>query len=112
MPATIGSQNTRNHVDRIVHEVEFNTINNGEVFTYTWPADIPNLNPTYMRHTTVTVGDGGEPIEVAWTADRTPGIAPATARTLSLRISSRASVTNAVVRVYFEWREQASGGIS
>lgn len=112
MPATIASQITRTHVDRLIHEVEFNAINDGETFTYAWPATIPNLNPTFVRSTTVTPGLGLVPIEVAWTVSNVPGAAPVTARTLTLRIYSSGSVTDAVVRVYFEWLQQAAGGLT
>jgi hypothetical protein len=111
MPATTVREGIRTAVDRAIHEVEFSAINNGETFTYVWPSNLPNRNPTFVRCCTVTPGVGLAAIEAAWTANNVPSSAPSVTRQLTLRIYSSGDLTNAVVRVYLEWLEQADGGL-
>ena len=110
---TTDASRTRTHVDRIIHEAEFSAITPAESFNFTFPSNLPALNPTFIRHSVVTQPTSRDVVDVQWTANNVPGAANATRVVeLTMMTSIGGSLTGAVVRVYFEWLQQASGGIS
>ena len=110
---TTNSSKTHTCVDRIIHEAEFSAITAAESFSYTFPSNLPALDPTFVRHAVVTQPTSRDVVDVHWTSDSTPGDTNSSrAVELTIMTSIGGSLTGAVVRVYFEWLEQGSGGLS
>lgn len=104
---------TLTHVDRIVHQVDFYSINAGEEFDYSYPSNLPAVNPWKVEFTTIVPGSGGDPVLGMWVDNYVPGVANSS-RVVGLKLDTvpGGDLTDAVVRVYIEWREAAYGGIS
>ena len=113
MAGTVDSNFVRTVVDRIVNEVQLSVLNSGATETITLNAGTPALYPTFTRMTVVTGTTSGDPVYLAQGTNWTAGGANS-GRTVTVKLSTipAGDLTGAVVKLYFEWLESGSGGIS
>lgn len=113
MAASVDSTVVRTSVDRVICEVQLSSINPGATETITLPSNTPALYPVMARLSVVTPATSKDPVFMYQGTNWTPG-GSNTGRTLTVILDTipGGNLAAAVVKLYFEWLEQGSGGIS